>query len=279
MGALTDRDLAPLREAAERGRAAFAPAFFQALADPKLASLVPVVLYETLGKAQLGSAAPASVLWGLAHVCAQTYPESVRRAGFDGDPLAQGEALFDAILERRSGVVFSVDEPGESWRRVAAPNGRIRLAVPELLGELAALRDEDPEALRDPAFPFVLAAGERRTSTTNTIIRDPAARKKDAHGALRISAEDARSLGVEDGGLARVTTKRGSVVATVEVTDTLRAGHVTLPNGLGLAYPDERGTEHVRGVAPNELTASEDRDWIAGTPWHKHVAARVEAIT
>jgi hypothetical protein len=34
----------------------------------------------------------------------------------------------------------------------------------------------------------------------------------------------------------------------------------------------------VRGVAPNELTASEDRDWLAGTPWHKHVAARVEAI-
>jgi formate dehydrogenase len=29
-------------------------------------------------------------------------------------------------------------------------------------------------------------------------------------------------------------------------------------------------------VAPNELTASEDRDWLAGTPWHKHVRARVE---
>jgi hypothetical protein len=33
----------------------------------------------------------------------------------------------------------------------------------------------------------------------------------------------------------------------------------------------------VHGVAPNELTASDDRDPIAGTPWHKHVRARIEA--
>jgi len=33
---------------------------------------------------------------------------------------------------------------------------------------------------------------------------------------------------------------------------------------------------HSTGIAPNELTAAEDRDWIAGTPWHKHVRARIE---
>jgi anaerobic selenocysteine-containing dehydrogenase len=278
MGALGDEDLAPLRAAAEEGRAAFTSAFFAALGNPKLASMVPVVLYETLGRVQLGSAAPAAVMWGLAHICARTYPESVRRAGFDGDPIAQGEALFAAIFGSRDGVVFSDDDYTETWRRVETADGRIRLVVPELLGELAALRDETPAA-RDPAFPFVLAAGERRTSTANTIFRDPSWRRKDEQGALRISAEDAARIGVRHGGLARVTTKRGSVVATVEVTDTLRSGHVTLPNGLGLSYPDESGNEHVRGVAPNELTASEDRDWIAGTPWHKHVAARVEAVS
>jgi formate dehydrogenase len=278
LGALTDADLAPLRAAAAEGRAAFAGAFFQALAaSPKLASLVPVVLYETLGKVQLGDAAAAAAIWGLAHACARAYPESVRRAGFDGDPIAQGEALFEAILASRSGVLFSVDDYAETWSRVETADHKVRLAIPELLGELRALRDEDP-ARRDPAFPFVLAAGERRTSTANTIFRDPAWRKKDVHGALRICPEDAASLGIRDGGLARVTTKRGSAVATVEITDTLRPGHVTLPNGLGLAYPDERGDAHVRGVAPNDLTAGEDRDWIAGTPWHKHVAARVEAV-
>ena len=73
----------------------------------------------------------------------------------------------------------------------------------------------------------------------------------------------------------RVVTKRGSAEAVVELSDTLQAGHISLPNGLGLDYPDAAGRS-VHGVAPNELTASEDRDWLAGTPWHKHVAARVE---
>jgi formate dehydrogenase len=74
-----------------------------------------------------------------------------------------------------------------------------------------------------------------------------------------------------------VTTKAGSVVAVVEISDTLQAGHASLPNGGGLDYPDAAGRAVVHGVAPNELTSAGDRDWIAGTPWHKHVAARIEA--
>jgi formate dehydrogenase len=31
-------------------------------------------------------------------------------------------------------------------------------------------------------------------------------------------------------------------------------------------------------VAPNTLTSSEWRDAIAGTPWHKHVPARIEHV-
>src|SRR6185369_7696759 len=127
-------------------------------------------------------------------------------------------------------------------------------------------------------FPFVLTAGERRTSTANTIFRNPGWRKKDAEGALRMSPDDAATLGVGDGGRVRVTTKRGSVEAVVEVNDCMRAGHVSLPNGLGLDYPEADGTRVVHGIAPNELTASEDRDWLAGTPWHKYVPARIEAL-
>ena len=122
------------------------------------------------------------------------------------------------------------------------------------------------------------AAGERRGTTANTIYRDPAWRRKDREGALRISPGDAERLGVESGGRVRVTTKRGSLETVIEVTDTLRDGHVTLPNGLGLDYPDENGERVVHGTPPNELTSSEDRDWFAGTPWHKHVRARVEAV-
>jgi hypothetical protein len=55
----------------------------------------------------------------------------------------------------------------------------------------------------------------------------------------------------------------------------MRRGHVSLPNGLGVRYPDGDGLA-ATGVAPNELTGTEDRDPFVGTPWHKHVPARIE---
>jgi anaerobic selenocysteine-containing dehydrogenase len=281
LGALRDEDIADLKAAALRipaeGRGLFAEAFFRTTVErPHLMPLAPLVLYETLGPTLPEGAAAAAALWGAAYICAMTFPDSVRRAGFEGEGRALGEQLFEAMLTRRSGVTFTVDEYEETWRRVETPDRRIRLAIPELLDELRRLGAEEP-GTRDPDFPFVLSAGERRSSTANTIFRDPAWRKKDVAGALRLSSADATRLGIVDGGRARVTTRRGSVVAVVEITDTLKPGHATLPNGLGLSYPDDGGRPVVHGVGPNELTASEDRDWLSGTPWHKHVAARIEA--
>jgi anaerobic selenocysteine-containing dehydrogenase len=278
LGGIRDEDLAELRAAAEDGRAAFQLAFARAMAErPELRKFLPVVLYRTLGPSLGAGNEGAALLWGAAHTCASSYPESVRRAGFAGEGPALGEQLFDAIFTSPSGVVVTRDVYEDSLARIAHEDGRIQLEIPELLQELSELPDEDP-GRRDDAYPFILAAGERRGSTANTIYRDPAWRKKDRAGALRMCPEDAAQLGIEAGGRARVTTRRGSVDVAVEITETLRAGHVTLPNGLGLEYPDENGERVVHGAAPNELTASEDRDWFAGTPWHKHVRARVEAL-
>jgi anaerobic selenocysteine-containing dehydrogenase len=216
-------------------------------------------------------------LWGAAQRCAASFPESVRRAGFTGDGLELGNALFDAILSSPSGVTFTVDEYEESLRRIKRPDGRITLAIPELLAELEGLRAEDPTVV-DPVFPLVLSAGERRSFTANTIVRDPGWRKKDAGGALRVSPADAARLGLENGGRARLVTKRASAEVLIEINDSIQPGHITLPNGLGVDYPGEDGAPVQTGVAPNELTSSEDRDWVAGTPWHKHVPARVEAL-
>ena len=278
LGTLREEDLAPLRAAAAESRQAFQIAFATAMSEkPALRAVMPVVLYRTLGPALGEGNEGAALLWGAAHTCATSYPESVRRAGFEGEGPELGEALFEAIFKERSGVVVTSDPYEETMARVALDDGLLDLAIPDLYDELRELRDEEV-VQPDDAFPFVLAAGERRTSTANTIYRNPAWRKKDAAGALRMNPEDAKRLGVDDGGLVRITTKRASAEATVELTDTLRAGHVTLPNGHGLEYPDASGKRVVHGVAPNEFTASEDRDWLAGTPWHKHVRAQIEAV-
>ena len=80
------------------------------------------------------------------------------------------------------------------------------------------------------------------------------------------------------GDRVRLTTRRDSVVVPVEVSgDRCSRGHLSLPNGLGLVYPGERRAGPT-GVAPNELTAAEDRDPFVGTPWHKSVPARLERV-
>jgi anaerobic selenocysteine-containing dehydrogenase len=267
LGGYTDADLVPLHEAAALGREAFAMAFLGTLsARPELTPYAALLLYETLGPTLGPGREATAAVWGLCQTCFMAYPESVRRAGHES-----GEALFDAILAHPEGVTFTVDPYEETWARMDTPDARVRLAVPELLEALAALPSTPPA--RDPAFPFVLSAGERRTSTANTLFRDPTWRTKDRHGALRLCPDDARALGVSDGDRVRVSTRRGSAEAVVEVSPTMRPGHVSLPNGTGLD-----GAEGVVGVAPNELTASADRDPIAGTPWHKHVPARIERV-
>ncbi len=278
LGAFTDEDVADLRAAAEAGVEKFGMAFAQAMAtEPKLAAILPVVLYETLGRALGEGLEGAALIWGAAQTLASAEPDSVRRAGFEGEGAALGDALFRAIVDNPNGVVITSDPYDVTLERIGTGDGKIQLVLPELLQELADLIDEQPPRQTD-AYPFILAAGERRTSTANTIYRNPGWRKKDADGALRMSPADAERLGVTTGGRVRITTKRGSAEAIVEVSDTLRDGHITLPNGHGLEYPDAEGRRRVVGTPPNELTSGEDRDWFALTPWHKHVRARVEAI-
>lgn len=280
LGGLDDELVRDLTAAALRDRGEFAVAFMAATtSDPTIGRLAPVLLHETLGRTLPEGAAAAASLWGAAHRCAMTYPDEVRRAGFAGEGLEPGEALFEAILAGRSGIVFARSEWDDVWRHLKTPSGRVELEIPELLDSLRQLVNA-PISLTNAEFPYVLAAGERRSFTANTIFRDPAWRKRDKDGALRMSPSDASDLGVEDGGVVRVVTAGGSIVTSVEVTDTLRAGHVTLPNGYGLDYPDDSGDRTTTGISPNELTTTGGafEDPIAGTPHHKHVPARVEAI-
>jgi len=275
IGAMTDDDVAPLHAAAAKGMAAYASELMRVVSErPHLAEVMTVLLYETLGPTLGAGNENAASVWGIAHNFARRYPESLRRAGFIGEGGELGNALFDAMLKNRSGVVVSIDPYEETWRRIHA--GRVDLAIPELMTELKLLRQEHPS--RDPEFPFVLSAGQRRSSTANTIIRDPQWRPKDPAGALWMNPADGCALGVQSGGRVRIITKRASAESVVVLTDTMLPGHVALPNGTGLWYPDREGQEFQHGVAPNELTASEDRDWFAGTPFHKHVPARIEAV-
>ncbi len=268
LGGITEELLAPLRAAAAKGRKAYAEVLVpRLLGDPHFTALAAPILYRTLDLPD--DVREGAVLFGLAIKKAFESRAQLERAGYRGTPLDAALALFDAIIGSPSGVVFSVDQWSEVLSRIGTKDKKIHVALPDLLAELDRCMRDGP-ADRDADFPFVLSAGERRSFTANTIIRDPAWRKKDGRGALRIHPDDAAALGVADGTGIRVTTRRGSVVVPAEVSAAMQRGHVSLPNGMGIGAGG--------GVAPNELTAAADRDPFVGTPWHKYVPARLERV-
>ncbi|MCP3856502.1 MAG: molybdopterin-dependent oxidoreductase [Actinomycetia bacterium] len=278
LGVVTEEDLEPLRAAAEQGYEVFAEAFMGvAAANPALAGIGGVVLYETLGRTLPEGMAPAAVLWFSAQQLAMKQSDALRRAGFRGEGQALGTALFEALISNPDGVVFTKHEHGQSFDMLGTADQRVHLAIPELLDELRRL-PEIPSDYTTDEFPFVLSAGERRSFTANTVVRDPAWRKKDAEGALRLHPSDAERVGVEAGARVRVTTRGGTAVAVAELNDTMMPGHISLPNGHGLAYSPAGGDPEIFGVSTNELTTTDWKDPIAGTPWHKYVPAQLEAV-
>ena len=277
LGELDDGSYRLLRHAAGLGMTAFGLAFaWKSQRDRQVARYAPVVLYRTLARRLPAGMDAAAALWGICQMYVRQNPVPAGRAGFGGSPLRAGNDLFEAIIRSPSGVVFAVSEYAESWKAVRYPGQRINLHIPELMPELASLESGQPGG--DTDYPFVLSAGERRSDTSNTSIRDPAWHRKGPFGTLRINPQDAAGLACADGDWVRVTTRRGTADAPVEISSELQPGHVSLPNGHGIDYHQADGTLVRRGVALNELTSVEDRDPIAGTPWHKRVAARLDRL-
>ena len=258
------------------GRAAFSAAVFQKIAEnPDIMAIAPGLLYRTLGRTLPNNMQNAAALWAVCHQHAMSSRASVEAAGFSGKGMALGDALFDGLINSPSGVVTSEEEWDDIWTRV--PAGKTELALPDMLRAAASLNSENPQET-SAEFPLVLSAGERRAFTANTIMRNPEWRKKDTQGALYINPEDAARLNLGEGSSARISTQRGAMEVVVELNERMYRGHVSLPNGLGLDYPDDSGRLKTTGTSPNELTWNELADEFVGTPWHKSVPARIEAI-
>lgn len=276
-----DNVLAPLRDAAARSRPEFAAAFRAFMREnPNLAAMGALVLYHTLGQTLPDGTAAAAPMWNAALLCAKRSPQAVRRAidaAADVPDAQLGDMLFDRIVASRQGTAVTRHEYDEVWSLISHPDRKVRLAVPGMLEWLATL---DPRTAGAPEeFPFMLAAGQRRMFNANQIFRDPAWRRDDRDGALLINSSDLDELGVESGDWIAVESTVGRVVARCKADNSMRRGQLALPHGFGQAYPAADGERLTNGPRINLLTESGNRDPIAGTPYHKHVAVRLSVVS
>jgi anaerobic selenocysteine-containing dehydrogenase len=272
---LGEKSYGVLRIAAKVGLLPFTLAFgWKSQRDKNVARYPGIVLYRTLGQTMTTQMSPAASLWGVAQSYVRQQPQAASRAGFGGKAVAAGNKLFKAIVSHPSGVVFAKKDYADSWKQVRRPEQRIDLWMEEFLPELRKL--EAGPIPMDPSFPLFFSAGERRSETSNTSIRDLTWHKKGSFGGLRMNQKDADVVGCVDGQWVTLTTSRGKVSAQVEINESMQVGHISLPNGLGLDYQQADGTVVRKGVSLNELTDSMHRDHFVGTPWHKRVPARVE---
>ena len=281
LGVFTDDELEPLREAAKSGAAGVRRGVLRRHGGQ--ATPEPRDLGGPLRDA--GQGGPARRAWRRPQRCGGwrigsllANGPSLARAGYDGETLEQGEKLFQAIIDNPQGIVFSVDPV----RGDLEPHG-----VPGSEGVAGGRR----AGARTPgAGGRSHGRSQHRLSAGAVGGRAPVVHRQHDHARPRVAQEGqgrgaahlaGRRVGarrVEDGSRVRVVTRAGAAETVAEVSDTMRSGHISLPNGFGLDYPDEVGEHRISGIAPNELTSIDDRDWFAGTPHHKHVPARVELV-
>ena len=269
--------LAELRRLAAHDREAFSVEFGELLKEERIHRfLAPAILHETLGQTLPAGAASTAAWWPAAHECARGNREAVLGAGFEGEGAALGEALFEAVISRPSGVVFTHERHEDVWRLVRHEDGKVHLAIPEMFEWMAAL--DGSEAVPDPAYPIMLLGGQRRHYNANQAIRDPHWRKNDPAGALHLHPDDLQAAGGQAGGWMAVVSPAGRLVARVDADPRLRVGQASLPHGYGQIYDTPGGSVTV-GPRLNLLTLQDDCDPISRTPHHKNVAVRVELAT
>ena len=144
------------------------------------------------------------------------------------------------------------------------PTGRVELAPDVFVDDLERLAAVIPELI---ARDFVLV-GRRHLRSNNSWMHDIDVLVKGRQRCtLQVHPDDARVLGLNDGGAVRVTSRVGEVVAPVEVTDAIRPGVVSLPHGWGHDVPGIQMRVAVEHAGVNSNVSTDDRtlDPLSGT--------------
>jgi anaerobic selenocysteine-containing dehydrogenase len=150
------------------------------------------------------------------------------------------------------------------------PDRKASLVIPELFSVIKNLQEEK----RDPEYPLVLLAGERRSYNANNIIRQERWRRSGADGGVKMHPDDAAAAGISDGDSFICESRTGSFTATAQLTTKVPPGVLSAPNGFGLSTNADNLAQS-KGPLLNAVTALSNTDPISRVPYHKHTPARI----
>ena len=131
-------------------------------------------------------------------------------------------------------------------------------------GLMHAIRFRPPAEVPDEEYPFMLSTGRTlfHYNIGNMTRKSAAISQKEGENFVEMHVDDAGRLGIADGGWARVTTRRGSLVVHARVADKVR------PGAIWMAF-------HFVENSTNRLT-NDAFDNITRTAEYKCCAAKVE---
>jgi anaerobic selenocysteine-containing dehydrogenase len=238
---------------------------------PHLKRFASSVMYRTLGKTLPKNLASAAPMLGLAIGYVSRYEQAIKRTGIVGNKAKMANSLFEALLTNDSGVIISKHEYKEVWSLIKNKDKKIYLEIPEMIEALHELKKVQQE---NTDFPFILVAGERRGYNANQIYRNPAWRKIDHKGTMKMHPEDAQELSISEGSELICESERGSIKVFVTLDSSVRRKVVTLPNGYGVSYKGN----NPEGPELNILTQSNHCEPFTKTPYHKHLRVKIRKI-
>ncbi|WP_274648700.1 assimilatory nitrate reductase catalytic subunit NasC [Paenibacillus humicola] len=165
-----------------------------------------------------------------AYTSAEDVFEELRLASRGG--IADYYGITYDRLRREEGVYWPCpDERGAGTGRLFETS----FAHPDGRAEFVPVENHFPDERTDGRFPLYLTTGRvlNHYLTGVQTRRSPSLAARDIESFVEIHPRAARSFGIEDGALARVTSRRGEIVVRARVRDDIREDTVFVPMHWG----------------------------------------------
>jgi len=203
---------------------------------------------------------------------AQIFREHARLSGFENED----QRAFDiSALNELDDVRYDALQPLQWPLDAQSPKGTQRLFgdgkfyTPNGKARMVAVVPRLPAVVTDADFPLVLNTGRIRDQW-HTMTRTGKAPRLNVHQFepfVQVHAADAQMHQLQDGGLARLSSRQGSMLARIQVSEDQRPGSVFVPMHWSDAFARSARADAL--VAP--IT-----DPISGQPESKHTPVRIE---